>query len=68
MGRMISVKDMYKEKYPEQVNEKFPPKKETPEEFSPSERARMDEPEEEIVQKPRPKGTEPKVTKDKKKK
>lgn len=52
---------MYKEKYPDKVEEKFPPKK-IDDNFSPSERIRMEElEEEEIIQKPRPKGTEPKA-------
>ncbi len=53
---------MYKEKYPDKVEEKFPPKK-IDDNFSPSERARMEEvEEEEIIQKPRPAGTGPEKT------
>ena len=58
----VHVADMYKKKHPEEYAEKFPQKKKELDNLSPSERLRLDElkkEEEEIMQKPRPRGTGP---------
>ena len=67
---IIRVPDVMKINNPEEYAEKFPEEKEKDLSISPSEQARMDAPKEEeleeIVQKPRPKGTGP-ASKSKKK-